>query len=121
MWPRNIGPFADHEPRSSSAENVHAPLRVPTRSTGPVPVTVPTVGRRHLREHRALLATVVSSPRCCQETLAGTARRTPGAGTGDAGAMDSLGVWEPYDVDTAARLLRETDLVWWLSGGCALD
>jgi hypothetical protein len=35
--------------------------------------------------------------------------------------MDSLGVWEPYDVDTVARLLRATDFVWWLSGGCALD
>lgn len=34
---------------------------------------------------------------------------------------DDLGVWEPYDVDTVATVMRTTDLVWWLSGGCALD
>ena len=34
---------------------------------------------------------------------------------------DALGAWEPYDVETVARLMGATDLVWWLSGGCALD
>lgn len=34
---------------------------------------------------------------------------------------EGLGVWEPYDVETVARVMAQTDVVWWLSGGCALD
>ena len=34
---------------------------------------------------------------------------------------ESLGVWEPFDVAEVERLLRDSEIVWWLSGGVALD
>lgn len=43
------------------------------------------------------------------------ARASLGVGT------DGLGQWDPFDVATVERLLAGADLVWWLSGGVALD
>jgi hypothetical protein len=34
---------------------------------------------------------------------------------------NGLGVWEPFAVETVAALMGATDVVWWLSGGQALD
>src|SRR6476660_1200148 len=29
--------------------------------------------------------------------------------------------WDPFDVATVRRVMGNTDALWWLSGGCALD
>jgi hypothetical protein len=42
--------------------------------------------------------------------------------TGDVSvAGDHLGSWEPFDVAAVEALLSGTDVLWWLSGGEALD
>ena len=78
-----MGPSAVHEPRPSSAEKVHAPLRVPTSSTGPPPVTVhPAFRTRRTPSISSTFATVVKSPRrgqgreCWLASRVGAVRRT---------------------------------------------
>ena len=36
-------------------------------------------------------------------------------------ATDALGMWEPFAVAAVEALLADTDVLWWLSGGEALD
>lgn len=47
--------------------------------------------------------------------------RHAGAARDDGGVPSDLGAWEPFDVETVAALMGPTDVLWWLSGGEALD